>query len=317
MTVKQLRAFMAVAQTLSFVLAGERLFLSQSALSLTIKGLEQDLGGRLFTRTTRQVRLTPEGEALLPLARRLLVEWDNTEDELRQRFTLQRGRVVLAAMPSFAGNVLPPLLQTFRARHPGVNVTINDVINEQVLDLVRDGHVELGITFEPTADLGLAFTPLYQDRFVALVPAHSPLAEQADVSWTQLLAEPFIALQRPSAVRLMLEEHIKQLAQSARGGDMVQGQTLQVAFESHQLVTIGRMVGTGLGVSVVPALCMRQMFELGAHCLPLQAPVLERAIGMVTRSDHKLSVAAQALYDILLDSVIPNAPNATFTSTLS
>ncbi|WP_417618116.1 LysR family transcriptional regulator [Oceanisphaera sp.] len=309
MTVKQLRAFMAVAQTLSFVLAGERLFLSQSALSLTIKGLEQDLGGRLFTRTTRQVRLTPEGEALLPLARRLLVEWDNTEDELRQRFTLQRGRVVLAAMPSFAGNVLPPLLQEFRARHPGVNVTINDVINEQVLDLVRDGHVELGITFEPAADLGLAFTPLYQDRFVAVVPANSPLARQADIGWAQLLAEPFIALQRPSAVRLMLEEHVKQLEPLAH---LPQGQALPVAFESHQLATIGRMVGAGLGVSLVPALCIRQMFELGAHCLPLQAPVLERAVGMVTRSEHKLSVAAQALYDILLHSEMPTTPNAAF-----
>lgn len=314
MTVKQLRAFMAVAQTLSFVVAGERLFLSQSALSLTIKSLEQDLGGRLFTRTTRQVRLTPEGEALLPLARRLLVEWDNTEDELRQRFTLQRGRVVLAAMPSFAGNVLPPLLQQFRARHPGVNVTINDVLNEQVLDLVRDGHVELGITFEPTADLGLTFMPLYQDRFVAVVPATSPLAECADVGWAQLLAEPFIALQRPSAVRLMLEQHVKQLAQA---GHLPQGQALPVAFESHQLATIGRMVGAGLGVSVVPALCVGQMFELGAHCLPLQAPVLERAVGMVTRSEHPLSMAAQALYDILLDSVKPTAPYGGIRATLT
>ncbi|MBR9858165.1 MAG: LysR family transcriptional regulator [Gammaproteobacteria bacterium] len=294
MTVKQLRAFLAVAQTLNFAQAGERLFLSQSALSLTIKGLEEDLGGRLFSRTTRQVRLTPEGEALLPLARRLLVEWDNTEDELRQRFTLQRGRVVLAAMPSFAGNLLPPLLREFRTRHPGVNVTINDVINEQVLDLVREGHVELGITFEPDADCGLAFTPLYRDRFVAVVPGGSPLAQHEALSWRQLLELPFIALQRPSALRLMLEQQVRQL-----------GLTLPVTFESHQLATIGRMVGSALGVSVVPALCIKQMHELGAHCVRLQEPVLERSVGMVTRVDHELSVAAQALYDILLNSAMP------------
>lgn len=111
MTVKQIRAFLAVAHSLSFALACERLHLSQSALSLTIKALEEGLGGRLFTRNTRNVALTPEGEALLPLARRLIADWDNAEDELRQRFTLQRGRVTVAAMPSFAGNLLPPILK--------------------------------------------------------------------------------------------------------------------------------------------------------------------------------------------------------------
>lgn len=118
MTVKQLRAFWAVAQSLSFAVACERLHLSQSALSLTIKSLEEGLGGRLFTRTTRNVTLTPEGESLLPLARRLLADWDNAEDEIRQRFTLQRGRVTIAAMPSFAGNLLPPILKNFRTRYP-------------------------------------------------------------------------------------------------------------------------------------------------------------------------------------------------------
>src|SRR3546814_17280022 len=87
---------------------------------------------------------------------------------MRQRFTLQRGRVTLAAMPSFAGNLLPPILKTFRARYPNVNVTVNDVINEQVLEMVRDRHVELGVAFEPMQSSSLAFTPLYLDRFVAV-----------------------------------------------------------------------------------------------------------------------------------------------------
>ena len=165
MTVKQIRAFLAVAQSLSFAVACERLHLSQSALSLTIKALEEGLGGRLFTRNTRNVALTAEGESLVPLARRLIADWDNAEDELRQRFTLQRGRVTLAAMPSFAGNLLPPILKTFRARYPKVNVTVNDVINEQVLEMVRDRQVELGVAFEPTQSSSLAFTPLYMDRF--------------------------------------------------------------------------------------------------------------------------------------------------------
>ena len=85
MSPKQLRAFIAVSQTLSFAQAAERLFMSQSALSLSIKALEEGLGGRLLTRSTRAVTLTPEGQALLPLARRLIADWENAEDELRQR----------------------------------------------------------------------------------------------------------------------------------------------------------------------------------------------------------------------------------------
>ena len=97
MTVKQLRAFLAVAQSLSFAQACERLHLSQPALSLAIKNLEQSLGGQLLVRTTRSVALTPEGETLLPIAVRLLADWDNAEDLLRQHFTLQMGKVAVAA----------------------------------------------------------------------------------------------------------------------------------------------------------------------------------------------------------------------------
>lgn len=288
MNVKQLRAFVAVAKYQSFAQAGEHLHVSQPALSLTIKALEDGLGGRLFSRNTRNVALTPEGEALVPLARRLIADWDNAEDELRQRFTLQRGRVTLAAMPSFAGNLLPPILKTFRARYPQVNVTVNDVINEQVLEMVRDRQVELGVAFEPQQSASLQFTPLYIDRFVAVVPSDSPLADLKDIDWQSLLEQPFITLQRPSTVRVMLEEHL-------RARDM----KLPVEFESHQLATVGRMVASGLGVSAVPALCAGQMRELGARCITLRDPVVERAIGVLTNPGHELSSAAQALFDIL------------------
>jgi LysR family carnitine catabolism transcriptional activator len=288
MTVKQLRAFLAVAHTLSFAQACERLHLSQSALSLTIKALEDGLGGRLFSRTTRAVSLTPEGEALLPLARRLLADWDNAEDELRQRFTLRQGRVVLASMPSFAGNLLPAVLRTFRDRYPSISVTVHDVINEQVMEMVRDRLVEIGIAFEPEPSTPLTFTPLYTDRFVAVVPADSMLASQTEVSWDALLEYPFITLQRPSTVRVMLEDHLRP-----------RGRQLPVQFESHQLATVGRMVGSGLGVSAVPALCRQQMLELGACCVALTDPVIERPVGILTKPGHELSVAAQAIADTL------------------
>ncbi|MFC3607273.1 LysR family transcriptional regulator [Stutzerimonas tarimensis] len=290
MNVRQLRAFLALADTLSFAEAANRVHLSQPALSLSIKGLEQSLGGPLLTRTTRSVRLTPEGELLVPLARRLLADWDNTEELLSQHFSLQMGKVLLAAMPSFAGNCLPAALRVFRERHPRVNVAVHDVVNEQVQEMVRDHRVELGIGFEPEAEEGLQFEPLFLDRFVAVVPGESPLAARSRISGRELLAEPFITLQRPSAVRLLIERELAR-----------EGLATPVAFECHQLVTVGRMVASGLGVSIVPALCTAPMTEQGAAVLALEGPRIERRVGLIRHGARPLSRAARAMAEVLAE----------------
>ena len=122
-----------------------------------------------------------------------------------------------------------------------------------------------------------------------MVPASSELASRDALSWADLLGQPFIALQRPSAVRLLLEDSIAALHGK-----------LPVAFESHQLATVGRMVAEGLGVSAVPSLCRGQMEELGARCLPLNEPQVERRVGLLHLAGHQLSSAAQAMADVLM-----------------
>ncbi|MFI0471269.1 LysR family transcriptional regulator [Halomonas sp. HMF6819] len=291
MTVKQLRAFLAVAQTLSFTQACERLHLSQPALSLAIKGLEESLGGKLLIRSTRHVRLTPEGESLLPLAKHLVAQWENTEERLRERFTLQLGRLSVAAMPSFACSLLPEALASFRRRHPKINVTVHDVINEDVMAMVRARQVEIGIVFAPEGLGSLTFTPLFEDHFVAVVPPESPLGRQP-LNWQRLLQEDMITLQRPSRVRRLLEDGLAR-----------QGHELSVAFESHQLSTVASMVARGLGVSAVPSMCIPQMHALGARCVALNEGVIECQVGMLTHQE--LSVAAQALRGVLIDTVAP------------
>jgi LysR family carnitine catabolism transcriptional activator len=291
MTPRQLEAFVAVAQSLSFARACERLHMSQPALSLAIRSLEDSLGGRLLSRTTRQVKLTPEGAALLPQAIQLLADWDNVRERSRQQFTLRRGHVTIAAMPSFAGNVLPGILDEFRAHFPNIEVTVHDVIHEDVMRLVSTGRVELGFGFEPEAASQLSFHQLFIDRFVAIVPNRSPLAELRSVSWAQLLTNNFITLQRPSTVRQLLEE-------SLAASDM----ELRVGVECHQLVTVGQFVASGLGVSVVPALCERQMAALGARSVQLTRPAIRKAVGLMTRNDQQLSTAAEAIRQAVVAS---------------
>lgn len=292
-TLKQVRAFVAVARTQSFTEACAQVYLSQPALSIAIKNLEEEVGGALLSRTTRAISLTPEGEEFFPIAQRMLMEWDVALEDLQQRFALNRGRVMLAAMPSFASSMLPNIIRDYRQLYPNVSVTVNDVIAEDVVDMVRNGVVELGITFDPGRSEDLSFSPLFDDRFVAVVPPQDELAELKVIPWELLLKGDFIALQRPSSIRLLIENKLRQIG-------------LQVApeFETHQLATIGRMVATGLGVSAVPSLCLRQMRELGAECRDLNTPVMSRQVGIVTRRRYPLSTAAQSLLDIVQRSAM-------------
>jgi LysR family carnitine catabolism transcriptional activator len=294
MNIKQLRAFLAVAQSMSFAGAASQLHLSQPALSLAIKSLEDDLGGKLLTRTTRTIALTPEGNALVPLAKSLLTQWANAEEEMKQRFALQRGKISIAAMPSFAAWLLPKAIRNYHQSFPDIQVAIHDVLSDNVVEMISQHQVELGVSFEPETLSELTFYPLYEDRFNAIIPKGHPLEEQDYVTWQELLAYKFITLQRPSSVRALIESTLNQA-----------GITLNVAFDAHQLATIGRMVSEGVGVAVVPALCRQQTIEQGALCRPVTQPQIKRQVGVICQPRSRLSIAAAAMLDVLIDTYAP------------
>ncbi|PYF84163.1 MULTISPECIES: LysR family transcriptional regulator [Marinomonas] len=291
MNIKQVRAFLAVAESMSFASAATQLHLSQPALSLSIKSLEDNLGGKLFTRTTRHIALTPEGEALAPIARRLLAQWENAEDEMKQRFALQMGKITIAAMPSFAASLLPKAIRNYHSSYPNIQVAIDDVLSDIVVEMVRNNQVELGISFEPSNLVDLSFYPLYEDRFIAILPKNHPLIEQDEVTWTALLQYDFITLQRPSSVRTMIESALNEA-----------NIELNVAFDAHQLATVGRMVSEGMGVAVVPALCQQQALEQGAVCRAVIEPEICRRVGVICQPRSHLSIAAAAMLDVLINT---------------
>jgi LysR family carnitine catabolism transcriptional activator len=288
---RQIKAFIAVAETGSFTEACALLHLSQPALSISIKNLEETLGGRLIARTTRALGLTPEGEVFLPVARRLLADWDDALGDVHNLFAKRRGKLKIAAMPSFATSQLPPILRRYHDSYPDISVSVDDVIAENVVDLVRSGKAEIGVAFAPV-DTGedLEIKPLFTDRFVAALPPQHPLADQKTVSWSALVKSPLLLLQRPSSIRELIE---KTLA----ANDIA----MTVGFEAHQLVTLGRMVACGLGVSVVPTLSRDQMESLGVVCRTLTRPAIAREVSVVTRRRYPLSAAAQAMLDVIDD----------------
>ncbi|MCV6624557.1 MAG: LysR substrate-binding domain-containing protein [Cellvibrionaceae bacterium] len=288
-THKQLRAFVAVCKHRSFAGACGELHLSQPALSITIRKMEEQLGGPLFARSTRSLHLSPEGEAFYPLARRLLEDWDNAFDEMHNRFALRRGRLAMACMPSFAASEFPALMARFQQQHPEIDLSLEDIVMEDVLEAVRSGRVELGIAFEQGTPEEIEQRTLFSDRAVAaLLPGHE-LGGKRSINWQDLARHPFISLNARSGFR--------------RGIDTLMAEQNAVPariYEANQLTTVGRMAAEGLGLCVVPGFCQTQMQQMGLVCKPLSGPVFKRRVVVLSRRQHGLSVPAAAMVEQLL-----------------
>lgn len=283
-----MRAFVTVVDSGSFAEACVLLHLSQPALSIAIKNLEQGLGGKLLIRSTKTSVLTPEGKEFYPTAQRLLRDWDNAFNDLNDLFSLKRGKLELAAMPSFSSSLLPGYIRLFREKHPNINVKVHDVIAEDTIAMVRGGRVELAVTFDPGDCDDLTFYPLFSDNFIVALPQHHPLLACKNISWQAIAQYPFIALQKPSSIRELIEKTIT--------ANNIQ---LTIEFEANQLATIGKMISEQLGVSIMPSLCKPQLQSQGVLCRPLESPLVGRRVGIVKKRRMPLSSTAQALVNII------------------
>jgi len=283
---RQLQAFVCVAQSNTFAEASEKMCLSQPALSTSIKKMELQLGGPLFFRSTRKVALSPEGSLFLPVAIRLLNDWDDALGDIHTVFSMGKGKLSIAAMPSFAAGLLPGILREFQSGSPNIKISVADIVMESVIGAVRHDRVELGFTFETEQLEGIEFHPMFTDTFIAILPADHALAQFSELSWQQLSAHPFVAMNRGSTVRAWIQSHMDHL-----------GLPLNIVAEAGQLATLGQFVKHGLGISVVPGLCKAQMSGTGLCCLPIKNCGLVKRVGMIKKSRSNLSVAAASLWE--------------------
>jgi LysR family transcriptional regulator, carnitine catabolism transcriptional activator len=156
-TLLQLRAFLALADALSFTAAAERLHIRQSTLSSTIRNLESSLGGRLFDRDTRRVQLTALGLACRRLAIRLLDEAERTEEELARHVRGETGRLRIAALPNIFPTLLAPALANFRQGNPGVALQFVDVTSDDAVQQLRNGQADIAVAVQLADDADLRY----------------------------------------------------------------------------------------------------------------------------------------------------------------
>ncbi|MBF7072728.1 LysR family transcriptional regulator [Glaciecola sp. MH2013] len=290
MSIKQLNAFVNVAKFQSFAEAAEQLNLSQPALSSAIKNMEDFLGGELFMRSTRRVELTPEGASFLPLAKRILSDLDTAVFDVKQLFELENGVVTVAAMPSFAHSKLPKILTFFGYAQPKIGIRIIDEVMESTIQHVKDARAELGFVFSPDDTSNLHFTRLFDDDFILISPNGHELNQQLKPSLAQISKHKFIAMNRGSSTRKWVD-----LAFDKKG------LSLDVAYEASQFETIGNLVASGLGVSIVPSMCRQQMEVKNCVCQLVDDLDITIAVGYIRSDKQTLSVAAKALIAIIDD----------------
>ena len=283
---RQVKAFVEVAKSSTFAEAAVNLHLTQPALSSAIKKMEEQLGGKLFQRNTRNVSLTPEGEVLFPNALRLLHDWDNTFSDMQNLFAMAKGQLTVCAMPSFAESHLPNILSMFHQRTPNVNLRIVDVVMEQVIHEVTTGRSEIGFSFEPERKDGLVFNSLFTDEFVVVgSKALLPNLGKA-LNWRDCLQFPLVMMNRGSAVRHWTQSKLQQYGE------------LNIIAETGQLSTLGKLIQNGLGISIMPAICKDQMEGLGLVAQSIVDEPLVKNIGIIKNARKGLSLPAQSMWDL-------------------
>ncbi len=275
-----LTAFMAVAETGSFSAAAERLYITQPAISKRIALLEQQLDARLFDRVGRQIKLTEAGNALMPRARQVLMDVEDMARAIHDLSGEVSGKLRIGTSHHIGLHRLPPVLRQFSRDYPKVTLDIHFIDSEEAWEGVLHGELEMGVvTLPPQPDERLHSKVIWQDPLVFMCAPEHPLARQENLTLEALTGHSAIlpspvTFTRGIVERLFDEHNLK----------------LDIAMSTNYLETIHMMVSIGLGWSVLPA----TMVDQGVVQLPVDAPLPERQLGVVTHPARSQSNAAQA-----------------------
>jgi len=254
MNLHQLRCFVLAAEELHFGRAAQRLDILPSALGRFIRLLEEDLGVKLFVRTTRNVVLTEEGEQLLGDARKLLAQADAIQNRFRETVRLRATKLRVGAIDSAAAGLIPMLLNDFRKEHPDVEVQLLEDKTIRLLPRVLSGRLDLAFVRPPRSRApNLVYRHLFYETPVVAIASSHPLARRRKVSIENIADQPLIVPDRRS------RPHSHDLTMKLFEEAGFEARVAQVADEKQ---TIVNLVSAGLGVAIVPRWTSRMTVEV-------------------------------------------------------
>ncbi|MEV7238889.1 LysR substrate-binding domain-containing protein [Streptomyces sp. NPDC051020] len=293
MQFQQLMYFVAVAETRHFTRAAEEVHVSQPSLSQQIRALENELGAELFSRARGNITLTDAGEALLPLARRILADADTARHEVQELAQLRRGRVRLGATPSLCTGLLPDVLRTFHDQHPGIQLLLEEGGSHDLVRELARGALDLALVVLPlpAASPALTTVELLQEDLVVVSSAEAPRpGKGASVRIADLQGEP-----------LVMFRHGYDLRELTVAACRAEGFEPSFTVEGGEMDAVLGFVRAGLGVAVVPSMVAIRTGH-GLRTTRLAPPGLRRTIALAHRSDVAPPRAARELQRVLLAS---------------
>ncbi|SFY32115.1 DNA-binding transcriptional regulator, LysR family [Pseudomonas sp. NFACC49-2] len=283
MTLTQLEIFSLVAELRGFTAAAMRLGVSQSAVSHAIKSLEQELGVELFRRHQSLVELTDIGQQLLSRARAMLGLANTLRQEAADAQGMRRGTLRIGSFgPTSSMKLLPPILQRYRALHPGIEVHIDEGPDRQVIQWLDERRIDIGFVVLPEERFDTV--ALMEDQMVALLPATHPLAARSSLGLKDLCDDPFVLTEAGSS------ELVTRLFNAER-------LTPNVRYRCSQVLSTLNVVSRSEAVTVVSEGSLPEGEHCGFVVRPL-APRVPRRIGLAVLDSRQVSPATQAFIDL-------------------
>lgn len=273
MDLRQLEMFQAVADNQSFTVAGEKLYVAQSAISRQVRLLEEELGQHLFRRTNKKVLLTAAGEVMLSYTRRAFKELREAILEASSLSDMDRGIIRIGAGITACMYLLPPVIEQFQAKYPKVQLQVTTGPVETLIPQLRNAVLDIGVMTLPIHHPDLTVTPcLTEEMVVVASPRNQSLSRRRSLRATELSEYPLITFPRTASTRTLLNSYFDRIGIQPR-----------IVTESDSVATIKPLVGANLGIGIVPlpaVLPERKRGEL--HILFIRDHKCFREIGVVT-----------------------------------
>ena len=294
MNLRDLRYFVALADTRHFGRAAERSFVSQPTLSAQIKKLETYLGVQLIERQPCKVTLTEMGAKILPLARSILQESDEIVSLARNEHDPLSGKLKVALIPTIGPYLLPLVARKLRKQLPRLKVMLYEYQTQPLLEKLRAGDLDLGILALPVPLDGLEARPLYEEDFTLAVPSDSSLAKRSNVKITDLTGETLLLLEDGHCLRDQALDVCSRI-------DVKESED----YRATSLETLRQMVAAGLGITLLPKLATRGPFGSGQGLTvkEFSRPVPSRSVGAVWRKSTARTDAIKAVCDAIHSSM--------------
>ncbi|GEL18508.1 LysR family transcriptional regulator [Pseudonocardia asaccharolytica] len=292
MTLQQLAYFVAVANVRSFTRAAEQVGVAQPTLSRQLKALEDDLGAPLINRGRGELGLTPAGEAVLPLARRMLADAESARTAVAELIGLRSGRVRVGATPSLCIGVVADVLRIFHEQHPDVHLELAENGSQPLVRALVRGELDVAVLVVPREGLDptLDITPLLRERLSVASPRSGrPPSSRGSMSVTELSRRSLVMFRRGYDLR---EVTLQAYADA--------GVEPKFAVEGGEMDAVLRMVEAGTGVAVVPDLVFAGRPRLRRTVL---TPPLYRTVALARRADIAATHAAEAFCATMLSFI--------------